>query len=162
MDELLLVGRVLLSLACVVGLVWYLARRLGAGRTVRDDREPSVRVVDRQALGRTSGVAVVAIGGRRLLVGFGEQQVTMLTELRPVVEPLPAAPALPGAAAAGTSSTDRTADRPAGVPAPRPAADAAPAGVAAALGRGPLAGSVLSPQTWRTTLRALQDRTVRR
>jgi len=136
MDELLLVGRVLLSLACVVGLIWYLARRFGASRPATDDREPRVRVVDRQALGRTSGVAVVAVGSRRLLVGFGEQQVALLTELGPVVERPP------------TVSTDAV------VPAPR-----TPETVAAA---GPLAGSVLSPQTWRATVRALQDRTVRR
>jgi len=140
MDELLLVGRVLLSLACVVGLVWYLARRFGASRPARDDREPSVRVVDRQALTRGSGVAVVAVGNRRLLVGFGEQQVALLTELGPVVER--------AASTAGTA-TD------AGVPAPRPAPDAGPR-------TGPLTGSVLSPQTWRATVRALQDRTVRR
>lgn len=150
MDELLLVGRVLLSLACVVGLVWYLARRFGAGRTVRDDREPDVRVVDRQALTRASGVAVVAVGGRRLLVGFGEQQVTMLTELSPVVErPVPLTTA---------DVTDTSADLPHGTSDGTPTA----AGRIPGLGTGPLAGSVLSPQTWRATLRALQDRTVRR
>jgi len=139
MDELLLVGRVLLSLACVVGLIWYLARRLGARRPVRDDREPTVRVVDRQALTRGSGVAVVAVGNRRLLVGFAEQQVTMLTELRPVAEPV--------AWATGTTGD---------VPTPHEAPAAETARPAA------LSGSVLSPQTWRATLRALQDRTVRR
>ncbi|MBF0689175.1 MAG: flagellar biosynthetic protein FliO [Cellulomonas sp.] len=144
MDELLLVGRVLLSLACVVGLVWYLARRFGAARPARDDREPSVRVVDRQQLSRTAGVAVVAVGSRRLLVGFGEQQVTMLTELRPVAE---AAAPLP--AAAHASAAD---------PAGPAAAAPGPVGVTS----GPLAGSVLSPATWRATLRVLQDRTVRR
>lgn len=145
MDELLLVGRVLLSLACVVGLVWYLARKLGASRGAHDDREPTVHVVDRQSLSRGSGVAVVAVGSRRLLVGFGEQQVQLLTELRPVPELAPAAAASAQAAAAGSADA---------VPTPRPAPDGARPG--------PLAGSVLSPQTWRATLRALQDRTVRR
>ena len=102
-----------------------------------------MRVIDRQALGRTSGVAVVAVGNRRLLVGFGEQQVGLLTELGPVVEL--AAPAAADAA----------------VPSPRSATDAGapPVGARPA---GVLAGSVLSPETWRATLRALQDRTVRR
>ncbi|WP_087508350.1 flagellar biosynthetic protein FliO [Cellulomonas iranensis] len=144
MDELLLVGRVLLSLACVVGLVWYLARKLGASRGAHDDREPTVHVVDRQSLSRGSGVAVVAVGSRRLLVGFGEQQVQLLTELRPVPELAPATTSAP-APAAGSADA---------VPTPRPAPDGARPG--------PLAGSVLSPQTWRATLRALQDRTVRR
>ncbi|WP_052748453.1 MULTISPECIES: flagellar biosynthetic protein FliO [Cellulomonas] len=144
MDELLLVGRVLLSLACVVGLVWYLARKLGASRGAHDDREPTVHVVDRQSLSRGSGVAVVAVGSRRLLVGFGEQQVQLLTELRPVPE---LTPATTSASAPPAGSADA-------VPTPRPAPDGARPG--------PLAGSVLSPQTWRATLRALQDRTVRR
>ncbi|WP_309135585.1 flagellar biosynthetic protein FliO [Cellulomonas sp.] len=136
MDELLVAGRVLVSLAVVAGLIWYLARRFGgAGRPAGDDREPHVRVVDRQALGRNAGVAVVAVGSRRLLVGFGEQQVTMLTELGPVHDqPAPV------------------------VPSPRTALEPA-AGTSAA---GTLAGSVLSPATWRATVRALQDRTVRR
>ena len=137
MDELLLAGRVLLALACVVGLVWYLARRFGAARPAADDREPRVRLVDRQALTRGSGVAVVAVGNRRLLVGFGEQQVSLLTELGPVVE---------RAAAEGDGDE----------PPRRPAPEAAP------VPGGPLNGSVLSPQTWRDTVRALQDRTVRR
>ncbi len=146
MDELLLVGRVLLSLACVVGLVWYLARKLGASRGAHDDREPTVHVVDRQSLSRGSGVAVVAVGSRRLLVGFGEQQVQLLTELRPVPELAPATTSATAPAAAPGSAD--------AVPTPRPAPDGARPG--------PLAGSVLSPQTWRATLRALQDRTVRR
>ncbi len=138
MEGLLLAGRVLLALACVVGLVWYLARRFGASRPAADDREPRVRLIDRQALTRGSGVAVVAVGNRRLLVGFGEQQVALLTELGPVVE------------RSGTDAPDG------GEPARRTTPDTVPAA------GGPLHGSVLSPQTWRDTMRALQDRTVRR
>ncbi len=170
MDDLMLVGRVLLSLACVVGLIWYAGRRL-SGTTTRVARrggdEHEVHVVGRQGIGRHSGVAVVAIGTRRLLVGYGEQQVTMLTELGPVVPP----PAPPPSAAPRTR-----------VPAPRRApqlerAHGASAthddGIAAAVGAavkpgkvgqltGPLAGSVLAPDTWRTFVRSLQERTVRR
>ncbi|WP_165446829.1 flagellar biosynthetic protein FliO, partial [Cellulomonas biazotea] len=95
MDSVMLLLRVVLSLAVVVGLVWWVGRRWGAGRAAggTKSREPQVQVVGRQAVGRHAGVAVVAVGSRRLLVGYGEQQVTFLTELAPVVEVQPAPPA---------------------------------------------------------------------
>lgn len=184
----MLVARVLLSLACVAGLIWYAGRRLSSSGRVRTAQEHDVRVVGRQSVSRHAGVAVVAVGARRILVGYGDQQVTMLTELGPVVEPAPE----PGPAARGTSAAaprwgtptraprDRATsptgslvpagtaepldvtDEPVGralVPAPR---TAPPADALAVARPGRLEGSVLSPATWRATVRALQDRTVRR
>ncbi|PVU83395.1 hypothetical protein DDP54_10735 [Cellulomonas sp. WB94] len=104
----LLLLRVALSLACVVGLIWFAGRRLSGTQARRTPAGPTMRVVGRQALGRHAGVAVVAIGNRRLLLGYGEQQVTMLTELSPVIEPGPLPVAARSAAAA-----------PAGLPAAR-------------------------------------------
>lgn len=182
----MLVARVLLSLACVAGLIWYAGRRLSSSGRVRTAQEHDVRVVGRQSVSRHAGVAVVAVGARRILVGYGDQQVTMLTELGPVVEPAPepgpaarstsaAAPRwgtptraprerATGAAAPtgpGSSPVD-VVDEPVGralVPAPR---TAPPADALAVARPGRLEGSVLSPATWRATVRALQDRTVRR
>jgi flagellar protein FliO/FliZ len=149
MSAAMLALRVLVSLACVVGIVWYAGRRLGARRQAATSREPSVRLVDRQSLGRHAGVAVVAVGNRRLLLGFGEQQVTMLTELSPVAEQLPAPHA------------DHTPAPRTVLPTPRrPAEATAPTGRPAA--GGALDGSVLSPATWRSVVKTLQDRTVRR
>lgn len=85
-DTLVLAARTALALACVVGLIWVIARRAGWGKANRRATGPAVAVVGRQALGRHAGVAVLAVGERRLLVGFGEQQITMLTELEPVAE----------------------------------------------------------------------------
>lgn len=94
-EGLLLALRVLVSLGVVLGLIWFAGRRLGAGRVERGTNEPAVRVVGRQALGRHAGVAVLAVGERRLLLGYGEQHVSMLSELDPVpdlvLEPEPAA-----------------------------------------------------------------------
>ncbi|HEY0240051.1 MAG TPA: flagellar biosynthetic protein FliO, partial [Friedmanniella sp.] len=84
METVVLGARTLLALACVCGLIWVLARRAGWGKGRRRPAGPTIQVVGRQALGRHAGVAVVAVGERRLLVGFGDQQVTMLTELDPV------------------------------------------------------------------------------
>lgn len=174
MDSLLLVLRVLVSLAVVVALVWYLARRFG-GRSGERSREVDVHVVDRQSLSRHSGVAVVAVGDRRLLVGFADQNIRLITELAPV----PAAPKVgvgavePAAQPLATSpAVTAPALAPAALPSPRPKPAPRPAAVpvAAAAATGlpggrrpsPLAGSVLSPATWQATVRAMQDRTVRR
>ena len=82
--------RLLLALTCVVGLIWYIGRRFGnGGPQQRTSREPGVKVVGRQSMGKHTGVAVVAVGQRRLLIGYGEQQVSMLTELGPVFDELP-------------------------------------------------------------------------
>jgi flagellar protein FliO/FliZ len=117
MDSLVLGLRVLLALACVIGLIWVLARRAGWGKGRRRPAGPAVEVVGRQALGRHVGVAVVVVGDRRLLLGYGEQTVTMLTELAPApaeAEPLTAADAEPartpmtlGALAAAVLPTPR-------------------------------------------------------
>lgn len=103
MDSVVLGLRVLLALACVIGLIWVLARRAGWGAR-RRPAGPAVEVVGRQALGRHAGVAVVAVGNRRLLLGYGEQNVTMLTELAP-------APAETAASPAASGATQPAADR---------------------------------------------------
>jgi flagellar protein FliO/FliZ len=102
---MLLLLRVALSLAVVVGLIWIAGRKLSGTQARRATTGPTLRVVGRQALGRRTGVAVVAIGNRRLLLGYGEQQVTMLTELAPVLEQMPAPAPVRGADQARRAST---------------------------------------------------------
>lgn len=199
MDTVWLLLRVTLSLAVVLGLVWIAGRRLGGARASRAADEPHVQVVDRSSLGRHAGVAVLAVGNRRILVGYGEQRVEMLTELTPVVTPLAAPqrsgagvprPRATGTAArsavtgpiasiVGSASTVGSASLRASAPAPVPAAALAgtardrdlrapqfvplsPTEEAVVRGASPLAGSVLSPQTWKDAVHALQERTVRR
>ena len=143
MVSTMLVLRVLLALTCVVGLIWFIGRRFGGGQPQRSSREHVVKLVGRQSVGRHTGVAVVAVGNRRLLLGYGDQQVTLITELGPVVD---APPAL---------TAEHTATLPAQRPAPalESVAESAPPA---------LQGSILAPETWRQAVRTLQDRTVRR
>lgn len=125
--------RLVASLAIVVGLLLLMAR-FGA-RKFRGQSGALVHVVHRQPLSRTSSVAVVTVGTRVLVLGTTEHQVSILTELDPEeigavdLEPLDE-DALPTPKPAPGSDRPMLAD---------PLADA----------RGPLAGSVLSPQTWR-------------
>jgi flagellar biogenesis protein FliO len=55
-------------------------------------RARSMKITSRTALHRGAYVAVVEIDGRRLLIGAGTQQVTLLTELGPAPDPAPVAP----------------------------------------------------------------------
>lgn len=124
--------RLVASLAIVVGLLLLMAR-FGA-RKFRGQSGALVHVVHRQPLSRTSSVAVVTVGTRVLVLGTTEHQVSILTELDPEeigdVDLEPVDDALPAVATAPRPDKPLLAD---------PLADA----------RGPLAGSVLSPQTWR-------------
>ncbi|WP_066585298.1 flagellar biosynthetic protein FliO [Cellulomonas timonensis] len=104
MDGPVLVLRVVLALACVVGLIWLASRKLGGAQGRRKLTAPEMQVVSRQVFGRHSGVAVLAVGNRRLLLGYGEQQVTMLTELAPVADTAPHLVSAHGHAVADTAS----------------------------------------------------------
>lgn len=142
------------SLALVVGLMLLIARSVN--KRFKAPAGAAIQVVHRQALGRGTGVAIVSVGTRVLVVGTTEQQVTLLAEIEPeevgmglvdseyddhdLVE-LPA-PVRGGAHRA-------TAPKPA-APTGRP--------LRPATATGPLAGSVLSPQTWKQTLAAFTGR----
>lgn len=158
--DVMLALRVLVALAVVVASVLYLARRLGSN-AADASREAQVRVLDRQSLSRHAGLAVVAAGERRLLVGFSDQNVALVTELAPV-------PQLLGPLAADTPARRAPVGRGASVARPavprpgRPAPALPAAGLPGNRRPGLLAGSVLSPGTWQATVRAMQDRTVRR
>jgi flagellar protein FliO/FliZ len=128
--------RLIVSLAIVVGLLLLLAR-FGA-RKFRGQAGALVRVVHRQPLSRTSAVAVVTVGTRVLVLGTTEHQVSILTELEPeeldgVVETNP----LETIDDEDVATLDTLGGRPM-----RPL-------LADPIQRGPLAGSVLSAQTWR-------------
>lgn len=133
--------RLIVSLAIVVGLLLLLAR-FGA-RRFRGQAGALIRVVHRQPLSRTSSVAVVTVGARVLVLGTTEHQVTILTELdadeidlellEPSLEPVPSA--------GDTHVTPPHRDRHAMIPVGE-LHDVVEA-------RDPLAGSVLSAQTWR-------------
>lgn len=130
-DGPVLLLRVVVSLLCVVGLIWLVARKVGGNPGRRLPAGPSLQVVGRQSLGRHAGVAVLAVGNRRLLLGYGEQQVTMLTELAPVLDATPAPAREVAARPVGTtlpaSLTSFVAARRAGRPSAAPAGADAPA-----------------------------------
>jgi flagellar protein FliO/FliZ len=144
MDVLGLAVRVGVSLACVLGLLWLLSRGLQRGTGARGISSDRVRVLSRVSLGRSSGLAVVRVGERALVLGVADGRVNLLSEM----------PLTDVADAATTAEERREVDLTGGGD-PIPPVPAARAG-------GPLAGSALSPATWSLALEALRDRTTRR
>lgn len=180
MDDLLLGLRVAVSLAAVLGALWFLQRRLtkgagAAGRTRRGlgRRGEGIQVVSRQGIGPKAQLVVVDVEGTRYVLGVTEQGVSVIDRARAqapdegsgsdlvasfekllaeaATQPAPLPPAAVSDAPEGDAS-EAAADE-TDPPAPlrrrdRRAAQASPAA-------DPLAGSILSPATWRHTAQAL-------
>ncbi|KAE8763393.1 FliO/MopB family protein [Georgenia thermotolerans] len=125
LDSVLLGLRVALSLALVLVILWVIARKVNAGTSAT--RRVPVTVLGRQSLGRRSGVAVVEVAGRTLLLGVSDDGVRLLTELDDAGHALEAGPGRleaghaleggPGLVEAGRAALLDT-----GPPAPPPAA----------------------------------------
>jgi flagellar protein FliO/FliZ len=178
-----IVGRMLLALILVLGVMWALARwarkPMGVGKGER-----VMTVLARQQLSRGSSVAVLKLMDRALVLGVTEQGVQLLTEteLAPIEQMLTvpaesrrrlavpvalsnalavksagtAMAELDGVAASEslTSEAFEADGFEAGV------VDAGPAGLPVRASK--LDGSVLSPNTWKQLLGAARELTVRR
>ncbi len=150
--------RLVFSLAVVLGML-ILLMRLGAKR-FSGGRNALVSVVHRQPLSRGSAISVVTVGSRVLVLGITEQQVKLLTELDP--EELETAALTPGLETATDEAGDETA---ADTASPLHAVRRVEAARTATRARsraestdGALAGSVLSPQTWKQAFAAATGR----
>ena len=160
MDTIFLILRVTVALAAVLGLIWVIQRRLMRGRAP-GRHSATVAVVGRQSLGQKASVAVVDVEGARLVLGVTERGITVLhtTEAPRLLEALdgpdaldaPAAPLAlaphPADFAAALRSARGSGRRSAQAPASGRRAHAATPATAS-----PLAGSILSPATWRTAV----------
>ena len=150
MDTLLVAGRVLLSLAAVVGLLWFLQRRITKG-TVSTRATKLVNVVTRQGLAQKASVVVIDVEGKRFLLGVTEHSVTVLdaTEL-PVLD---TAAAFESALieAEATPSMQKSAATPIPFPQQFDPSTGLPRRV------GVLDGSILSLTTWKRAAVALRS-----
>ena len=127
-----LILRIFFSLLVVFGLMWGLARL--ARRPLGGRGTGPLHVVARVQLARNSSVAVVQVVDKALVLGVTDGQVSLLGE------------------------TDLEAVQAHHPHPPRHATQLDPAHMG---DEGPLAGSLLSPKTWKRTLDALRDRTSR-
>lgn len=163
MDSVAVVGRMLISLAVVLGFMWLIARRMKRpGRVGNGDL---MDVLGRRQLSRTASVAVVRVLDQALVIGITDGQVSLIGETDLA--------AAQRAVEAGSPARRSPRPAPKPKPSPRIAPDgrilpapvaAVPAAVSAApAGRRPaLAGSALSPATWRQTVDSLRNLTTRR
>lgn len=138
-DSAVMALRVLVSLGVVLGLLWWLQRRLIRGR-VSSGTEAPIRVISRQAISPKASVVVLETGGQRFLLGVTEENVNVLHTSG--AEPAPDAgfaASLQHAAATTGAGTDDG-----GLPRRRDTRRAGPGSATSMLN-----GSILSPDTWR-------------
>ena len=150
-------GRVLLSLAAVLVLMWFIARRFkgsarGSGGALLD-------VLARRQMSRTSSVAVVRVHDKALILGITDSSIALIGEtdleaaqaaVATAGEKRPQAPRRPVRDVALRLDEDGRIVPADDIPTARPARRG-----------GGLSGSALSPQTWRQTLDSLRDLTAR-
>ncbi len=166
MDTVFLALRVIVSLAVVLGVLWYLQKKLskrGVGRAAGK----AVTLIGRQAVGPKSSVAVVEVDGKRLVLGVTEHSVTVLSATE-----LPAHPFQTTLADAQSPAVVPTVlppnVRPITAPIPiravitTPEAMPAPAQELRRPRNRPqqksrIAGSILSPETWRQASAAIRE-----
>jgi flagellar protein FliO/FliZ len=170
-ETLILAARVGLSLAAVLGLMWWLSRRMQSSTHMRRRRREALTVLGRQQLGKQTGVALIEASGRRLVIGYGEHGVTLLHDAGDVPESgedvdasTPLAVDLDGELISLTNSDASNASlvSRAAMSAPAPARSTSARMADARRPRSPLEGSILAPDTWRKAVVAAQERTTRR
>lgn len=145
--------RLLGSLAVVVGILLLIARFVN--RRFAAPVGAPVQVMHRQQLGRGQGVAVISVGSRVLVVGTTEHQITLLTELDPDEVAPVRAPEVDPTIAEGAEHVEGV-EGVEDAESPGHGFEKELAAAASYADRpGLLAGSILSPQTWRQTLAAL-------
>jgi flagellar protein FliO/FliZ len=79
MDSLILGLRVLVALGAVLGLMWFLQRRIGAAKgRGRRRAGRTLNVVSRQSVGQKASVVVIDAGDKRFLLGVTEHSINVL------------------------------------------------------------------------------------
>jgi len=159
MDTVFLALRVVVSLAVVLGAIWFVQKRVGRGSRGKSKSKP-ISVVARQNVGAKASVAIVEFGGKRFLLGVTEHAVSVLDAAK-----IPAAEV----AAALEATVEKTSVARATVARATKAKDAPAQDFADALseaqGDSPvalkpaasrLAGSVFSASTWKQAFTALR------
>lgn len=151
----------MLSLAAVLGVLWFLQRRVARTQARRRDSE-AITVLGRQGVGPKAQVVVIQTEDARYVLGVTEHGVS-------VVDRLPVSPVSPAAenarrtwssatseAASDAEEFDRILAATALTETPgTSAADPAPQRRVRHR-NDPLRGSILSPETWRQTAEAIR------
>lgn len=158
--------RVIVSLAVVLGVLWYLQKKLSK-RGIGKAAGKAITLIGRQAVGPKASVAVVEIEGRRLVLGVTEHSVTVLHSAEGHLVERPAHPFEASLADAQRPVYPDNV-RPITAPVPIRAVITTPEGVLPADQQlrprrhrqqptSRMAGSILSPETWRQASAAIRE-----
>lgn len=151
METATLIGRLLISLAAVLGLMWVIARRVK--RPTRGRTAGLIDVLGRRQLSRTASVAVVRILDQALIIGVTDGQVTLIGETDlAAAEATIEAPAATRPRPAPVDLTTKIGPDGRILLEKRPPSARRPSA---------LAGSALSPSTWRQAVDSLRNVTAR-
>ena len=142
MDAVLTMLRVVVSLAAVLGVIWYLHRRVTRRQLRTKKKANPVTVVGKQGIAAKASVVVVDVDGRRLVLGVTEHSVNVLHS----AEQLPVADVSFAAAMADADANDAVREPVAAAPGLAPAAPASPVG-----------GSILAASTWKLALTSVRN-----
>lgn len=155
MENFFLLLRVVISLAAVLGLLFYLRKRILPRFGTRNIQR--VNVVERQSIGPKSAVVLLDVQGRRYLLGVGESSISVLDSYEAPEPPLldAAEETLEGNAAQRSQSFASALQKLTGGQSTAPGTSGSPAALDPS---SPLAGSILSAQTWRNAWAALKTR----
>ena len=178
--------RVVVSLAAVLGVIWYLHRRVSRRQLGAKKKQNPVVVVGKQGIAGKASVVVVDVDGRRLILGVTEHSVNVLHS----AEQVPVAAATfeaamaeldaVGTAALGTDTmgtdalgTDTMGTDAVGTDAirgdaldaatqhgsrmPAPATASRLAAATRATPASPVAGSILAASTWKLALSSVRN-----
>lgn len=154
MDQFILAVRVVVSLAIVLGIMWALAR---LARRAAPTVQGSFEIVQRTPVGRRSSVMVMRVSAdKAIVIGVTDQTITHLADVdlpsneapqrRESIDELSGVSTGDALRGLGIDALDFPVDY-ASIERETPS---------------PLAGSILSPGTWRAARLALTERTVRR
>lgn len=138
--------RVVASLGVVLGTIWYAYKRISRNGTAAKKLNP-INVISRQGISGKAAVVLVEAEGQRFLLGVTEQSVNILhtTAVAPAVAVTPAD-------LFASLLADASSEEPQFRAAATSSAQPAPANA-----HSPIAGSILSPDTWKRAYTALRQ-----
>jgi flagellar protein FliO/FliZ len=157
MDTLWLILRLVLSLALVLGLIWGLAR---IKKRVSPTNAGTIQVLSKIPVSRKGSLLVVEVGGKKLVIGATDSSISLISEIdiapetleikeerRPVELDSYMIGMLDSPESMGFDLDPAEVD--------------ALASLKKTQSDSKLAGSVLSPDTWRQLAETLREKTVR-
>jgi flagellar protein FliO/FliZ len=157
MDTLWLILRLVLSLALVLGLIWGLAR---IKKRVSPTNAGTIQVLSKIPVSRKGSLLVVEVGGKKLMIGATDNNISLISEIdiapdtheiKEERRPVELDSYMIGMLDS-PESMDFDLD---------PAEIEALSSLKKSRSDSKLAGSVLSPDTWRQLAETLREKTVR-